>query len=167
MFHKNATYKNATRGAALALALGACSRSETTTVRPAAPAAPAAPASSAQGEAAKAVTRLAPRPPKPPEPPKMRRAYVGRWAATPQLCAEGAWRFDTLNVATAGEVSCRFGAVRSEGAQGPESYQVDAICFAEGAETRESFTLAMAGRDRMAVRGGPWSRPIELQRCPA
>ncbi|HVI33395.1 hypothetical protein [Phenylobacterium sp.] len=92
-------------------------------------------------------------------------AYVGRWAATPALCAEGAWMFEPGRVATAGEVSCDFTTVTPQAA----GYQVGAKCLAEGTAEPQTFQLALAGAgaaQRMTVTGGPWSGPITLMRCP-
>lgn len=91
--------------------------------------------------------------------------YVGRWAATPELCADGAWMFEPGRVATAGEVSCDFATVTPQGA----GYRVGAKCLAEGVAEPETFGLALAGAgaaQRMTVTGGPWTGPVTLMRCP-
>lgn len=91
--------------------------------------------------------------------------YVGRWAATAALCADGAWMFEPGRVATAGEVSCDFTTVTPQGA----GYQVSAKCLSEGAAEPQTFQLAMAGAGSarsMTVTGGPWAGPITLMRCP-
>lgn len=41
--------------------------------------------------------------------------FVGRWAANPRLCRDGAWRFEEKKLATAGEVSCEFDRVTQIG----------------------------------------------------
>nr|QQZ49312.1 hypothetical protein JKL49_19905 [Phenylobacterium glaciei] len=65
-----------------------------------------------------------PAPPKPLPPPA---SYIGRWAATAELCAKGAWVFETDKVSTAGEVGCQFGSVSPT----PTGYQTAASCTAE------------------------------------
>ncbi len=91
--------------------------------------------------------------------------YVGRWAARPELCRDGAWRFEAKRVATAGEVACEFEQV-SPTASG---YEISARCTAEGASTPQTFTLTMtdpAAPEAMTVAGGPWSGATTLTRCP-
>lgn len=92
--------------------------------------------------------------------------YVGRWAARPELCRDGAWRFETRRVATAGEVACDFDKV-SPTASG---YEIEARCTAEGASAPQRFTLTMtdpAAPEAMTVAGGPWSGATTLARCPS
>ena len=87
--------------------------------------------------------------------------YVGRWAARPELCQTGAWNFDERRVATAGEVFCEFEGVRPVG----DSYEIAATCVTQAPPEPQRFTLAMRGRDRLVVTGGPWAGPIGLTRC--
>ncbi|WP_041373506.1 hypothetical protein [Phenylobacterium zucineum] len=92
-------------------------------------------------------------------------SFVGRWAAEPGLCADGAWLFRTDGVSTAGEVSCAFRSVTATAS----GYRIDATCAAEGEETSSEITLAMtdpAPPQSMTVSGGPWAGPITLMRCP-
>lgn len=91
--------------------------------------------------------------------------YVGRWAARPELCRDGAWRFEARRVATAGEVTCDFDRV-SPTASG---YEIEARCTAEGASSPQTFTLTMtdpAAPETMTVAGGPWSGATTLALCP-
>lgn len=88
--------------------------------------------------------------------------YIGRWAASPDLCADGAWVIDASGVHTAGEVSCRFHDVP----QGPGPVEVDATCHAEGeaAEWRLHISYAESA-GALLIENGPFAA-IGLQRCP-
>lgn len=101
-----------------------------------------------------------PAPPKPLPPPA---SYIGRWAATAELCTTGAWVFETDKVSTAGEVGCQFGTVSPT----PTGYQIAASCTAEGPPQPKTFTLTMLGGTppSMIVAGGPWSAPVTLHLC--
>lgn len=112
---------------------------------------------------AKAPVAVNPGPPGPlqSQPP----SYVGRWAASPDLCAAGAWAFTDKTLTTAGEVSCAFEQVTA----------TDTGWIAEGACTAEGLTEAAvlvlnttrAGPARtLAVTGGPFTRTPVLTRCP-
>lgn len=97
-------------------------------------------------------------------PPEAARAYVGRWAHAPDLCANGAWVFERNEVATAGEVSCEFLDVEESGGV----YVIEASCVAEAPPASYQIRLMVTQSGRaMQVSGGPWSAPIELQSCPA
>lgn len=86
--------------------------------------------------------------------------FVGRWAANPQLCRDGAWRFEEKKLATAGEVSCDFEAV-THVAQG---YDVRAKCLAEGVTSEGTIALRFTEDDKMQVESKTF-RPITLGRC--
>ncbi|WP_374468690.1 hypothetical protein [Phenylobacterium sp.] len=135
----------------LSLVLAACGREAADT-----PAAPKPAEPPAAGPApTTAVTRDVPQP----------ASYVGRWAASPPLCADGAWVFEPGRVQTAGEVACDFVTV-TEGLTG---YAVAAKCLAEGVAEPQSFHLAMSDEappQGMTVAGGPWGGPVSLRRCP-
>lgn len=91
-------------------------------------------------------------------------SFVGRWAATPALCADGAWDFTAEGVSTAGEVSCRWTRVEPV----RTGFRVGARCTAEGTQTDSAVDLALtdtAEPRRMTVTGGPWDGPITLTRC--
>lgn len=131
------------------LALAACDRAETPPKTTAVAEAPAGEAPAPQAEPAF-------------QPP----SFAGRWAAGPQLCADGAWVFRTDGVATAGEVSCSFKKVEPSAS----GYRIEAACTHEGSQSDGEIVLSMtdpAPPQSMTVEGGPWDGPITLQRCPA
>ena len=102
-------------------------------------------------------------PPGPPAPVPTQASFIGRWAATADLCTTGAWVFDADRVSTAGEVGCRFGSVSPI----PTGYLINASCTAEGPPQPKTFTLTMLGGTppSMTVAGGPWSAPVTLHLC--
>lgn len=87
--------------------------------------------------------------------------YAGRWAATEELCADGAWVIDEKGLHTAGEVSCRFDGL-PEGA-GP--VEVDATCYAEGPPRKWRLRLAWAEAGQaLLIQNGPFA-DMGLIRC--
>lgn len=93
-----------------------------------------------------------------------RATYVGRWAATPELCDDGAWVFEETALNTAGETSCRFEAATST----PTGYLIAALCTAEGPERSHEIVLTLtdpAPPQAMTASGGPWSGAVTLRRC--
>jgi len=66
--------------------------------------------------------------------------YVGRWAATEQLCASGAWRFYATHLETAGEVSCSYDRVDKV----PGGYDLHAMCTAEAPPMPDLIKLRFA-----------------------
>lgn len=87
--------------------------------------------------------------------------FVGRWAAKPELCEGGAWRFEEKKLATAGEVSCDFDRVTHVA----DGYDVAAKCLADGVTSQETIKLRFSGEEeRMRVESKTF-RPIELGRC--
>lgn len=66
--------------------------------------------------------------------------YVGRWAATEQLCASGAWRFYATHLETAGEVSCTYNRVDKV----PGGYDLHATCTAEAPPAPDLIKLRFA-----------------------
>ena len=66
--------------------------------------------------------------------------YVGRWAATRQLCDGGAWRFHATHLETAGEVACTFGTVDKV----PGGYDIHATCTAEAPPALDTIKLRFA-----------------------
>ncbi|HVI98670.1 MAG TPA: hypothetical protein VM657_06340 [Sphingomonas sp.] len=79
--------------------------------------------------------------------------YVGRWAATQQLCATGAWRFQPKRLDTAGEVSCAFDDVKKV----PGGYDIAASCLAEGQQSKDTIQLRFAESARaMLVQSKMW-----------
>jgi hypothetical protein len=121
--------KTASLALPLVLALAACHR----------PQAPAAeePAGPAQAAAAPAP---APR-------------YVGRWAASQDLCRTGAWDFAPRRLETAGEVACAFRQV----VEVPGGYDIHALCTAEAPPKPYDLRLRFAQSARaLLVEGGPF-----------
>ncbi len=105
-----------------------------------------------------------PAPPQPAPPPAPTQAsFIGRWAATADLCAKGAWVFEADKVSTAGEVGCAFKTVTTTAT----GYHIDATCTAEGPPTAQVFTLTFlkATPPAMTVTGGPWAAPVTLHIC--
>lgn len=93
-------------------------------------------------------------------------AYVGRWAATPELCENGAWEFQARALSTAGEVSCQFDQVTPTAS----GFDIEARCVAQAPETRHTLTLTLtdpAPPQSMTAAGGPWSGSVTLMRCEA
>lgn len=87
--------------------------------------------------------------------------FVGRWAANPELCRDGAWRFEEKHLATAGEVSCDFDRVTHVA----DGYDVAARCLAEGVTSEEAIRLRFADTsDAMYVESKTF-RAITLERC--
>src|SRR3546814_20479421 len=66
--------------------------------------------------------------------------YVGRWAATQQLCATGAWRFHERRLDNAGEVSCTFDKTDKV----PAGSDITATCLAAGNRTPHQTQLPFA-----------------------
>jgi hypothetical protein len=66
--------------------------------------------------------------------------YVGRWAASEQLCAAGAWRFYATHLETAGEVSCTYNRVDTV----PGGYDLHATCTAEAPPAPDLIKLRFA-----------------------
>lgn len=90
--------------------------------------------------------------------------YVGRWAATEALCRDGAWRFRSDGLSTAGEVSCAFDKVTEK----PGGYDIDATCIAQAPPKQSRIGLTFAESAKaMMVDGGPFSGPVALIYCGA
>ena len=94
----------------------------------------------------------------PPAPP--RDGFVGRWAASPELCASGAWVFTGSQMVTAGEVACDFRQIRVS----EDAWDVDATCTAEGPPQPATLRLARAPGGGLRVEGGPFE-PVTLELC--
>lgn len=76
--------------------------------------------------------------------------YLGRWAATPALCANGAWQFSSRKLTTAGETACDFTSVATV----PVGYRLEAVCQSEGTKTEQTLRLSFDdGEKTMTVRG--------------
>jgi hypothetical protein len=91
-----------------------------------------------------------------PEPAR----YIGRWAANAGLCKDGAWRFEEMDLSTAGEVSCDFHRV----ANVPGGYDAAATCFAEGEQSEDVVKLRFPAGGGMRVESKIF-QPITLIRC--
>lgn len=66
--------------------------------------------------------------------------FLGRWAASEELCADRAWRFTAGGLKTPAGSACRFDKV----AKVPGGYDIEARCTAEGPERAERITLRFA-----------------------
>ena len=66
--------------------------------------------------------------------------YIGRWAATKQLCGSGAWRFYATHLKAAGEVSCSYHRVD----QVLGGYDLHATCTAEAPAAPDLIKLRFA-----------------------
>jgi hypothetical protein len=104
--------------------------------------------------------------PGPAQPPNTQPpSYVGRWAATAELCDDGAWVFTDRSLATAGEVSCTFADVTAN----ETGWIAEGACIAQAPAAPASLVLntTRAGPNRtLAVSGGPFSGPQVLIACP-
>jgi hypothetical protein len=86
--------------------------------------------------------------------------YVGRWAAEPGLCEDGAFVFTADALVTAGEVACDWGEVEREG----EGWRMNARCSAEGAPRPATLRLVPAGEGALRIEGAPFL-PVTVTRC--
>lgn len=103
-----------------------------------------------------------PGPPLTPNP--MPPGYVGRWAASADLCEAGAWVFTDKGLTTAGEVSCTFTAVTPN----ESGWIAEGACIAQAPAAPASLVLntTRAGAERtLAVSGGPFKGPQVLTAC--
>jgi hypothetical protein len=66
--------------------------------------------------------------------------FIGRWAATKQLCKNGAWRFYATHLDTAGEVSCSYHRADKV----PGGYDLHATCTAEAPPVPDLIKLRFA-----------------------
>lgn len=88
--------------------------------------------------------------------------FVGRWAARPDLCDEGAWVITTQALNTAGEVSCKVADLKKTAG----GYEVPATCWAEGPPQQHRLRFARApSPGALLVSNGPFA-DMELLRCP-
>lgn len=89
--------------------------------------------------------------------------FVGRWAARPDLCDDGAWVITAHDVNTAGEVACRFQTV----AESASGYDAPATCWAEGPPQEHRLRFAEgSSAQTLRVSGGPFA-DMSLIRCQA
>jgi len=97
--------------------------------------------------------------PAPPPPP----FFVGRWAASEDMCASGAWVIGERELSTAGEVHCRFDQVSAVAT----GFEARAVCTAEGPPTFHRLRFAYAQSARaLLIEGGPFA-DAGLIRCGA
>jgi hypothetical protein len=89
--------------------------------------------------------------------------YIGRWAATPVLCRDGAWRFETRKLSTAGETSCKFDTVAAV----PTGYELPGVCEAEGAKTQQTLKLDFDEKRKIMRVEGKTLGPVDLIYCGA
>jgi hypothetical protein len=111
------------------------------------------PAPAASDRAAPGAQAEAPPPPVVPAPAPPAR-YVGRWAASADLCQTGAWNFAERRLETAGEVACEFQQVTpNEG-----GYDIHAVCTAEGPPKPYDLKLRFAQSAKaLLLEGGPFN----------
>ncbi len=131
-------------GLALAVTLAACGQ----------PAPPPAAPPAAQN----------PGPPLIPNP--MPPSYIGRWAASADLCETGAWTFTDKGLVTAGEVACSFSAVTPN----ESGWIAEGSCTAQAPAAPATLVLntTRTGPTRtLAVSGGPFKGPQVLVACEA
>ena len=103
-----------------------------------------------------------PGPPLTPDP--MPPSYIGRWAATPDLCAAGAWVFTEKALNTAGEVGCTFTQVTPNDA----GWIAEGACTAQAPAKPATLVLVTARSSAartLAVSGGPFARAQVLVAC--
>ncbi|GAN00402.1 hypothetical protein U91I_04068 [alpha proteobacterium U9-1i] len=103
--------------------------------------------------------------PVPSSGPNSAPRYVGLWAASQEMCADPAWRFEPRRISTKGEVSCDLNTVSDI----PGGYAIDAACTAEGAlslhpQMRITFAESAGA---MMIEDGPWPDPPGLVYCAA
>lgn len=87
--------------------------------------------------------------------------YIGRWAATPALCAIGAWRFQTRKLSTAGETSCELPTIAAV----PTGYELSGVCQAEGRKTEQTLKLGFDDAKRIMTVRGKTLGPVSLIYC--
>ncbi len=89
--------------------------------------------------------------------------WTGTFAARPELCRGGAWRFARERVETDGETACTVGAVRPSAT----SVELALSCTAEGMASEEVWTLTPTGDGAMTVSRdiGPEVVEVDLRRC--
>lgn len=92
------------------------------------------------------------------------RRYVGRWAASADMCRSGAWVFEPDGLETAGEVSCDFTDV----SEAPGGYEIAARCTAEAPPENDRIRLRFAeSAQAMLVEGSQTLDDVGLVYCGA
>lgn len=86
--------------------------------------------------------------------------YIGRWAATPAMCRDGAWRFQVRKLMTKG-ASCELPTVAAV----PSGYVLAGTCRAKGVKSEESLRLRFDERLRTMRVAGRTLGPADLIYC--
>lgn len=87
--------------------------------------------------------------------------YIGRWAASANLCDHGAWKFRSRKLSTAGEASCDLPEV----AVVPSGYELTGTCKAEGKETEQKLKISFDERRGTMRVAGRTLGPVDLIYC--
>lgn len=87
--------------------------------------------------------------------------YLGKWAASPALCADGWWRFETRKLRTFGETSCELPEVAAT----RTGYELRGKCDSEGRKSAESITLRFDERSRRMRLEARTLGPADLLYC--
>ena len=97
------------------------------------------------------------------EPTQAAFDWTGTFAASPDLCRAGRWRFSRDSVVTDGHTSCQVNSVKESSGRAV----LDLSCTAEGNDTEERWTLTQTGKDAFRVRRviGSQSITVNLARC--
>lgn len=89
--------------------------------------------------------------------------YLGRWAATPILCRDSIWRFETRKLSTAGATTCKFETVAAV----PTGYEMPAVCESDGRKTEQQLKLHFNEYTRTMRVEGQTVGPVDLIYCGA
>lgn len=89
--------------------------------------------------------------------------WLGRFAATTELCRGGVWNIGETRIVTDGETSCDIDRVARAAGQ----VTLRLSCLAEGMPSQEEWVLTPEGTERMRVRrnNGPETVDVDLIRC--
>jgi len=90
--------------------------------------------------------------------------WIGTWAAKPELCKGGLWRFGRDRITTDGETSCVVRGIENTA----EEVNLHLACTVEGSSNDERWTLRPEPEGRLEVARdvGPNAViPVELGRC--
>lgn len=89
--------------------------------------------------------------------------WLGRFAATTELCRGGVWDIGETRIVTDGETTCDIDRVARAAGQ----VTLRLACNAEGIDSQEEWVLTPEGEDRLKVRrdNGRESVDVDLIRC--
>lgn len=89
--------------------------------------------------------------------------WLGRFAATAELCRGGVWDIGETRIITDGETACDIDRVARAAGQ----VTLRLACTAEGMKSREEWILTPQGEDRLKVRrdNGREAVEVDLIRC--